>query len=681
MASGSLGGIMPIVDFSPLAELPDVMRAASDREMLRRALANVDLSSSEGIEKAARSLISTGDPKSVQLGAGLLGEANKRRDIELGQSNDAFIQRSLLGGPVQAGNPLDPRNMPGLQKRAEPYAPIIQQSAQQYGVSPDLLTRQIDAESSFDPFSRSNKGAIGISQFIPSTARQEGVNPFDPNSSISGQARYMSKLTNKFGNEGLALAAYNWGEGAVNNWLARGANGPVPKETKDYVMKITGRDLRDWALGGRNMRYEGLNQAPVQTAQAGPMAQTGGPQLQAPNAIQQVGDVSDFSSQVGQVLGRNNQEINRTLGFLSMSRLSPGLKEGLKTVLASQLDQMKAGEKQKDWMMLNADRLIRGQPTTSFEDYMKTFHGRETSEERVSAAVEQHKQIANYDSMKKIGNEAFDQADRASANRINIGRLHQIATDAAFASGPGLEKAQQVMGFAIGSQDFLKNYGIEIKSDVLDKARQQLSLIEQFSSLSNEGVYKILGGVGNQVSNKDVDFVQRVYANMKNSKTGNLRILEFQDFVESLKEERAKVVGGYMQQKGATHEGLRDLMQNFDRSARDRIRDFATKADEQERALTASRRPMDMGQVAVPTGLERTAPRDVVQQAGIPIGAAPNVPAGAQPQTRPQTNQGKPIFDRNGVEHRMQPDGTITDMQGRPKFKYRDGQLVPVEGL
>jgi len=168
---------------------------------------------------------------------------------------------------------------------------------------------------------------------------------------------------------------------------------------------------------------------------------------------------------------------------------------------------------------------------------------------------------------------------------------------------------------------------------------------------------------------------------MKNSKTGNLRILEFQDFVESLKEERAKVVGGYMQQKGATHEGLRDLMQNFDRSARDRIRDFATKADEQERALTASRRPMDMGQVAVPTGLERTAPRDVVQQAGIPIGAAPNVPAGAQPQTRPQTNQGKPIFDRNGVEHRMQPDGTITDMQGRPKFKYRDGQLVPVEGL
>jgi len=92
-----------------------------------------------------------------------------------------------------------------------PYLGWIEQAAQQTGVPPELLAAQEQVESGFSPSAVSPAGAIGIAQFLPSTAAELGVNPWDPRSSIFGQARYLRQLHDQFGNWTQALEAYNVG--------------------------------------------------------------------------------------------------------------------------------------------------------------------------------------------------------------------------------------------------------------------------------------------------------------------------------------------------------------------------------------------------------------------------------------------------------------------------------------
>jgi soluble lytic murein transglycosylase-like protein len=104
-------------------------------------------------------------------------------------------------------------------------------------VSAALLAAQIYAESSFNPFAVSNKGAQGIAQFMPATARGMGLsNPFDPEQAIDAQAHLMRDLIREFGSVPLALAAYNAGPAPVH------ACGCVPQngETQGYVARILG---------------------------------------------------------------------------------------------------------------------------------------------------------------------------------------------------------------------------------------------------------------------------------------------------------------------------------------------------------------------------------------------------------------------------------------------------------
>jgi soluble lytic murein transglycosylase-like protein len=114
------------------------------------------------------------------------------------------------------------------------YAPILNRAAQRWNVSATLLAAQIYAESNFNPFAISRAGALGISQFMPDTARAYGVDTSDPESSINGQAHMMRDLLREFGSVTLALAAYNAGPGAV-----RGC-GCIPqnRETPGYVARI-----------------------------------------------------------------------------------------------------------------------------------------------------------------------------------------------------------------------------------------------------------------------------------------------------------------------------------------------------------------------------------------------------------------------------------------------------------
>lgn len=124
------------------------------------------------------------------------------------------------------------------------YVAIAQQAAAQYGISPVYFVRQINQESGFNPYAMSPVGAVGIAQFLPSTAAGMGVNPYDPVDALYGAARMMANLSNQYGGDyAKALAAYNAGPGNVNNAIAAGGAAwlsYLPAETQNYVRIIMG---------------------------------------------------------------------------------------------------------------------------------------------------------------------------------------------------------------------------------------------------------------------------------------------------------------------------------------------------------------------------------------------------------------------------------------------------------
>lgn len=116
------------------------------------------------------------------------------------------------------------------------YDPIIERAATRHDVDARIVKAVIQVESAFQPRARSPKGAMGLMQLMPQTARQyKARNPYDPTSNIDAGTKYLRRLLNEF-ELPLALAAYNAGEGAVRRF------GGIPPyaETQAYVAKILG---------------------------------------------------------------------------------------------------------------------------------------------------------------------------------------------------------------------------------------------------------------------------------------------------------------------------------------------------------------------------------------------------------------------------------------------------------
>ena len=115
----------------------------------------------------------------------------------------------------------------------------------------DFFKRLIWQESHFKPDAISRKGAQGIAQFMPETAKLSGLdNPFNPLEAIAKSGRLLRGLRDEFGNLGLAAAAYNAGSGRVRDWL--GGRRPLPRETRAYVRLVTGRSVEEWTGGPIN---------------------------------------------------------------------------------------------------------------------------------------------------------------------------------------------------------------------------------------------------------------------------------------------------------------------------------------------------------------------------------------------------------------------------------------------
>jgi Transglycosylase SLT domain/SPOR domain len=162
------------------------------------------------------------------------------------------------GKTVAAGRETDTR---------EAICLMIESAATANGLPLEFFARVIWQESRFQsdalgPQTRSGQRAQGIAQFMPGTASERRLlDPFDPVQALPKSAQFLRELREQFGNLGLAAAAYNAGPRRVQEWLA--GTGPMPDETRHYVVAITGATVDTWAAAGKNAKL------PDRTANSG----------------------------------------------------------------------------------------------------------------------------------------------------------------------------------------------------------------------------------------------------------------------------------------------------------------------------------------------------------------------------------------------------------------------------
>jgi len=147
-------------------------------------------------------------------------------------------------------------NARGHQASQEEIDASIVMAAARHNVDPNLVRAVVKVESNFNSNAVSHKGAIGLMQLMPQTARELKVkNPFDPDQNVDVGVRHLKYLLESYnGDVNLTLAAYNAGEGAVR----RSAGVPHYSETQDYVRRIT-----NLYYGGFNLSPSGANHDPV----------------------------------------------------------------------------------------------------------------------------------------------------------------------------------------------------------------------------------------------------------------------------------------------------------------------------------------------------------------------------------------------------------------------------------
>ncbi|WP_308914913.1 lytic transglycosylase domain-containing protein [Jannaschia sp. LMIT008] len=135
-----------------------------------------------------------------------------------------------------AGTPTR-ESIPAYRGQRSRFLEPARAAARRHGVPEDLFLRLVRQESGWNPSAVSRKGALGLAQLMPGTARVLRVDPRDPIQNLDGGARYLAQQYQTFGSWRLALAAYNAGPGAVVK------HGGVPpfRETRHYVRAILGK--------------------------------------------------------------------------------------------------------------------------------------------------------------------------------------------------------------------------------------------------------------------------------------------------------------------------------------------------------------------------------------------------------------------------------------------------------
>ena len=135
----------------------------------------------------------------------------------------------------------DPRKVKDIKSPPE-IKDVIENASKIYGVDPELIRSIIKAESDFNANATSSKGAMGLMQLMPETAKDLGVKDcYNPVENIMAGTRYLKSLLNRYeGNVELTLAAYNWGMGNVERHPDK-----LPKETREYIARVNGYSQKE----------------------------------------------------------------------------------------------------------------------------------------------------------------------------------------------------------------------------------------------------------------------------------------------------------------------------------------------------------------------------------------------------------------------------------------------------
>ena len=167
----------------------------------------------------------------IRFGRSAEKQVQRARIVRLPVVNDTLVR------PISRPSQPSKRTVPPPEWRKVQYDPIISAAARRNGLSSALLRSVIRAESNFDPNAVSPKGAVGLMQLMPDTARMVGVwDSTDPEANIHGGARFLAKLLKRFDNDlELSLAAYNAGPETVVKY---GRAIPPYPETQRYVDRV-----------------------------------------------------------------------------------------------------------------------------------------------------------------------------------------------------------------------------------------------------------------------------------------------------------------------------------------------------------------------------------------------------------------------------------------------------------
>src|SRR5262245_12325615 len=170
-----------------------------------------------------------------------------------GESEQTEQAPPAADAPPPAAPP-PPARAGGVDLR-ESMCLMIESAARAHNLPLEFFARVIWQESRFQvnvvgPRTRSGDRAQGIAQFMPRTAAERGLlDPFDPVQALPKSAEFLRELADQFGNLGLAAAAYNAGPGRLREFLS--ARRPLPAETRNYVLAITGISVDEWAASGK----------------------------------------------------------------------------------------------------------------------------------------------------------------------------------------------------------------------------------------------------------------------------------------------------------------------------------------------------------------------------------------------------------------------------------------------
>lgn len=444
------------------------------------------------------------------------------------------------------------------------YRNLAYQTAQKYGLDPDMFVRQIQAESAFNPAAVSSAGAIGLGQLMPATAEELGVDPTNPVQNLEGAARYMRQQLDRFGDPALALAAYNAGPSRVAK-----ANGiPNITETQNYVAKILG------GKGGTVMADQ-----PNQPQQQ-PQGLLGGI-LGGQGVGGALGLSDDFRDRLkmGLLLGSDPRAFAPMVAA-AQQRIETRAEErktqkGINKTIDYFQKKADAGDDLAATMLgaLNTQQI---DPASAISTYISEST-RVAKDTRTAAEKE-------YDRAAAEGYQgSFMDFLKAKKKEFNIGINTEGADDFTKALMKGMatryetyqseadaaEKAManlNLMGNLVSQDDFYSGpFGNQVTAvrrvaTLFGADPQQVADAETFNKIAKDSALQVMGGsLGVGFSNADRDFVEAMVPNIENTKAGNIKIIEVQTKIQNRKIELARLAEQYAAENG-TLKGFRSFI-------------------------------------------------------------------------------------------------------------------------